>query len=151
MAAPIQILGAGLTGMSAAHHLGSDCEIHERLSGPGGHAITRQKDGYRFDRTGHLLHLRDDGIRAWVTGLLGDDSVQVQRNSRVFSHGVYTRYPYQANTFGLPPEVANECILGFLQALKAQPWGSSNRWATRCTAPYPRKPTCRSESGVVGR
>ena len=121
MAAPIQILGAGLTGMSAAHHLGSDCEIHERLSGPGGHAITRQKDGYRFDRTGHLLHLRDDGIRAWVTGLLGDDSVQVQRNSRVFSHGVYTRYPYQANTFGLPPEVANECILGFLQALKAQP------------------------------
>jgi len=62
--APIQILGAGLTGMSAAHHLGGDYEIHERLGHPGGHAITREREGFRFDRTGHLLHLRDPNIRA---------------------------------------------------------------------------------------
>jgi protoporphyrinogen oxidase len=34
----------------------------------------------------------------------------------IFSNGVYTRYPFQANTFGLPPAVANECVLGFVQA-----------------------------------
>ncbi|MDH5671394.1 MAG: NAD(P)-binding protein [Myxococcales bacterium] len=114
--APIQILGAGLTGMSAAHHLGGDCEIHERLAAPGGHAITLQERGYRFDRTGHLLHLRDPDIRRWVEQLLPGRLIEVQRRSMVFSQGVYTRYPYQANTYGLPPTTAHECLMGFLQA-----------------------------------
>jgi len=106
--------------MSAAHHLGADYDLHEALAHSGGHAITSERDGFRFDRTGHLLHLRDDGIRSWVEQMVGDESVRVQRNSRVFSHGGYTRYPYQANTFGLPPEVANECLLGYLEALDKQ-------------------------------
>ena len=41
---------------------------------------------------------------------------KLQRKSAVFSHGVYTRYPFQANTFGLPPEVAYECLAGFIRA-----------------------------------
>jgi protoporphyrinogen oxidase len=113
---PIQILGAGLTGMSAGHHLGEGYTIHERLPHVGGHVITLERDGFRFDRTGHLLHLRDAEMRAWVERLLPGRLVRVHRNSRVFSEGVYTRYPYQANTFGLPPQVAYECIAGYLAA-----------------------------------
>jgi protoporphyrinogen oxidase len=86
----------------------------------GGHAITLEQDGFRFDRTGHLLHLRDASIRAWIEKLLPGRLVLVQRRSRVFSHGVYTRYPYQANTFGLPPKVAYECLTGYLEALERQ-------------------------------
>jgi len=115
-AAPIQILGAGLTGMSAAHHLERDFQIHERLAHPGGHVITSEREGFRFDRTGHLLHLRDASIRSWVERLLPGRLTNVHRNSRVWSQGVYTRYPYQANTFGLPPQVAYECLSGYLQA-----------------------------------
>lgn len=118
--APIQILGAGLTGLSAAHHLGADYELHERLGHVGGHAITLAQDGFRFDRTGHLLHLRDASIRDWIEQLLPERLVHVQRRSRVFSHGVYTRYPYQANTFGLPPQVAYECLTEYLKALEVQ-------------------------------
>ena len=114
-AAPIQILGAGLTGMSAGHHLGEGFEIHERLAHAGGHVITIEQDGYRFDRTGHLLHLRDASIRALIEGLLGNRLLSLQRKSRIFSHGVYTRYPYQANTYGLPPQVAYECLAGYLK------------------------------------
>lgn len=116
---PIAILGAGLTGMSAAIHLkehGDAFRIFERNSHPGGHAITLQDSGFRFDRTGHLMHLRDPAIRARVLGWLDNDWVEVKRRSVVFSHGVYTRYPYQANTFGLPPAIANECLLGFIEA-----------------------------------
>jgi len=119
--APIQILGAGLTGMSAAHHLKQDFALHERLAHVGGHAITLPQDGYRFDRTGHLLHLRDAAMRTWVEGLLEGDFVTVQRRSRIWSHGVYTRYPYQANTFGLPPQVAYECLNGYLHARDLEP------------------------------
>jgi len=116
--APIQILGAGLTGLSAAHHLQSGYDLHERLGHAGGHVITLEQDGFRFDRTGHLLHLRDQDIRAWVTKLLGDRMVNVHRKSRVWSQGVYTRYPYQANTFGLPAQTAYECLMGYLEAQK---------------------------------
>lgn len=121
MQAPIQILGAGLTGLSAAHHLQHGYALHERLGHAGGHVITLEENGFRFDRTGHLLHLRDKDIRAWMLQLLGDRFVNVHRKSRVWSQGVYTRYPYQANTFGLPPQIAYECITGYLEALHKLP------------------------------
>jgi protoporphyrinogen oxidase len=41
------------------------------------------------------------------------------RESWVFSHGVYTRYPFQANTYGLPAEVVKDCVLGLVEAQSA--------------------------------
>src|SRR5690606_37343934 len=46
----------------------------------------------------------------------GDALIAVQRRSVVWSHGVTTRYPFQANLHGLPPAIAAECLLGYLQA-----------------------------------
>jgi protoporphyrinogen oxidase len=40
----------------------------------------------------------------------------VQRRAAIRSHGVFTRYPYQVNTSGLPPAVAAENVLGFVAA-----------------------------------
>ena len=116
---PVAVLGAGLTGMAAAFHLGRAAVPHrifEKLPHPGGHAITLEESGYRFDRTGHLLHLRDPETRALALSWIGDDWVEVQRKSLVWSNGTYTRYPFQANTYGLPPQVAYECLNGFIQA-----------------------------------
>lgn len=116
---PVAVLGAGLTGMSAAFHLGRAAVPHrvfERLQYVGGHAITLEDSGYRFDRTGHLLHLRNPETRALALSWIGDDWVEVQRKSMIWSNGTYTRYPFQANTFGLPPDVAYECLKGFVDA-----------------------------------
>jgi protoporphyrinogen oxidase len=116
---PVAILGAGLTGMSAAFHLDRAKVRHrifERRDVPGGHAITREDSGYRFDVTGHLLHLRDADLRALALSWMGDDYLEIHRRSMIWSSGVYTRYPFQANTFGLPPQVAFECLNGFLKA-----------------------------------
>ncbi|HEY3499366.1 MAG TPA: FAD-dependent oxidoreductase [Polyangiaceae bacterium] len=118
-AAPVLLLGAGLTGLSAAHALervGVPYRLLEKLPWSGGHAVTTLDEGYRFDRTGHLLHLRDPALRAEVLEWLAGDCLEIARRSRVWSNGVYTRYPFQANTFGLPPDVARECVLGFVQA-----------------------------------
>jgi len=112
----ILVAGAGLGGLSVARHVRAGCLVVEREPGPGGLATTTWERGYGFDRTGHLLHLRDPGIRRWVTGLLRGDAVRLQRRSRIWSHGVYTRYPFQANTHGLPPRVALECLVGFIEA-----------------------------------
>jgi len=105
--------------MSAALSLAREPVRHrlfEKLGVAGGHAVTTEDSGYRFDRTGHLLHLRDERMRARVLSWIGDDYEVIQRRSVVFSHGVFTRYPFQANTYGLPPAVAYECLNGFLKA-----------------------------------
>jgi protoporphyrinogen oxidase len=116
---PVAILGAGLTGLGAALALERAGVPHrgfEKLSVPGGHAVTLEEDGFRFDRTGHLLHLRDPELRREVVEWLGGDLREIARKSVIFSNGVYTRYPFQANTFGLPPDVAYECLTGFIEA-----------------------------------
>jgi protoporphyrinogen oxidase len=118
-AAPVLVLGAGLTGLSAAVELersGVPYRLIERLARAGGHAVTTFDEGYRFDRTGHLLHLRDEALRSEVLDWLGGDCREITRRSAIWSNGVYTRYPFQANTFGLPAVVANECVLGFVKA-----------------------------------
>ncbi|MBN2360432.1 MAG: FAD-dependent oxidoreductase [Deltaproteobacteria bacterium] len=110
------IIGAGLTGLSAALHLGDGYAVVERAGHVGGLAHTHVEQGHHFDITGHWLHLRTAEVRALVDRLLGDEMVARDRRARVYSHGGYTRYPFQANTFGLPPKVAAECVMGFVRA-----------------------------------
>ena len=119
----ILIIGAGLAGMSAARQLRGKCSarIVEKEDRPGGLVVTDEVKGFRFDRTGHLLHLRDPSIRKWILGLMRGKMTVVHRRSRIWSSGVYTRYPFQSNTFGLPPQVAKECLEGYLKVWRAPP------------------------------
>ncbi len=113
------ILGGGLTGISAALHLTRRWLLLEKDDRLGGHARTDEKDGYFFDKTGHWLHLRDPYTKQLIADLLGDTMVRVERKARIFSNGVLTRFPFQGNLHGLPPDVANECLLGFIQSWHA--------------------------------
>jgi protoporphyrinogen oxidase len=117
--APVVILGGGLTGISTAVHLRAPFVLFEREERLGGHARTDAREGYRFDKTGHWLHLRDPEVKRLVDELLPGQMVSIARKARIFSHGVLTRYPYQANLFGLPPEVIKECLLGMIEAKRA--------------------------------
>jgi len=112
------ILGAGLAGLSAAASLpGEETLVLERESQVGGLCRSRVVDGFTFDCTGHLLHLRDPGIREMIHSLLPRAFESVERKSLIYSKGVYTGYPFQANTYGLPREVIRECVVGFVEAL----------------------------------
>ncbi|MCC6525124.1 MAG: NAD(P)-binding protein [Polyangiaceae bacterium] len=117
----VAIVGAGLTGMAAAHHLrqaGVGVRLLEARDVPGGHAVTVEERGYRFDRTGHLLHAADPETLALARAWIGPGCLEIERRSRVWSHGAYTRYPFQANLHGLPPAVAYECLMGYLAAAR---------------------------------
>ncbi len=114
------VIGAGLTGLSAAYHLGGDVLVLEKETGPGGLCRSVAQDGFTFDVTGHLLHLRRPEIRSLVSSLLpGDAFTRIDRRSFVHSHGIFTPYPFQVNTYGLPAEVVAECLTGFIEAVKA--------------------------------
>lgn len=111
------ILGAGLSGLSAAYHLGDhDYMVVEKQGVPGGLCTTAEKQGFLFDQTGHWLHMRDEKMQQLVAALPGLDCVTITRKSYVFSHKTFTRYPFQSNTFGLPPHVIKECVQGFIRA-----------------------------------
>ena len=116
----VVILGAGLSGLAAAIRLGRGTVVYERERKVGGLSDTVEDSGYRFDRTGHLLHLSKPAVRSLAFDLLGDGLVEIERRARIFSHGAYTHYPFQANTFGLPAEVAAECLVGFAEAYAAR-------------------------------
>jgi protoporphyrinogen oxidase len=110
------VLGAGLTGLSAAAHATSELRLLEATPFIGGKARTRRRAGARFDITGHWLHLRDPETQDWVASLPGLNLAKHDRKARVYSAGVYTLYPFQANTYGLPPAVAQACLQGFVDA-----------------------------------
>ena len=133
---PIVVLGAGLTGLSAACHLPADqTVVLEREAEVGGLCASRQVGGFVFDSTGHVLHLRDPAIQDLVQTLLPDTFARFERNSRIFSKRVYTAYPFQANTHGLPAAVVRECVLGFLEANRGQgqepPAADFRQWLLR--------------------
>ncbi|MBN3037905.1 MAG: FAD-dependent oxidoreductase [Candidatus Omnitrophica bacterium] len=110
------ILGAGLSGLSAAYFLKEDYLIFEKESTPGGLCRSRHIKGYTFDYDGHLLHFKNKAMLELVRRLLGRELISVKRNSWVASFGDFTRYPFQANLYGLPRHIVKECIFGFLDA-----------------------------------
>ena len=115
----IVVLGAGLAGLTAAMHLQDehDVVVLEREDRPGGLCRSVVKDGFTFDLTGHLLHLRRPEIRALVAKLIPEDRfMKIDRRAFIHSHGTLTPYPFQVNTHGLPPQVIAECLIGFVEA-----------------------------------
>jgi UDP-galactopyranose mutase len=120
----ILILGAGLTGLSAAYHLreaGRDdyllVEAEERV---GGLCRTREHDGFRFDHSIHVLFTRDAYAAELICEkLLGGRLHRQTRQSYCHTAGRYTEFPYQANTYGLPPEIVADNILGLVEAQRA--------------------------------
>lgn len=121
---PVIIIGAGLTGLSCAYHLGGDYLLVEREMEPGGIVRTRiRHNGFYCDGTGHWLHLRNAGMKDLVNQLLPGKLVEHERKAVIFSNGVFTAYPFQANTYGLPREVIMECLLGLLKAKHPEDFG----------------------------
>ena len=123
--AKIVIIGAGPTGLSAAYHLEKkgfhDYQLFEKEQVVGGLCRSVYQDGFTFDLTGHLLHVGDPYFKSFIDDVVGfNNLLTVQRRSFVYSHGRFTRYPFQINLFGLPEEVIAECIEGYVLRPKSR-------------------------------
>ncbi|MBM3255314.1 MAG: FAD-binding protein, partial [Candidatus Omnitrophica bacterium] len=119
----IIILGAGLAGLSAAWHLQKqdiECQILEKEPEVGGLCRSKNIDGFTFDYDGHLLHFRHHYTFSLVKELLRGNVESHQRKSWIYSHSRYTRYPFQANLYGLPSQIIKECLLSFLKVSQMQ-------------------------------
>src|SRR5215469_15245418 len=131
----IVILGGGLAGLSAALHLQEyEPILFEKEREIGGLCRSFAQDGFTFDCTGHLLHLKNAYTRELVDRLLPDAFRPHERQAAIYSKSVTTPYPFQANTFGLPPQVVKECVLGFIETLNTPRngnHGNFHEWVLR--------------------
>ena len=107
------ILGAGLAGLSACYHT-KDTVVYEASSFPGGHARSTIINGFIFDFGIHVLHTKNNSVLKILEDI-GVDLLNVERNAWIYSNNTYTRYPFQANTYGLPPDIIKDCLIGFIE------------------------------------
>ena len=112
----IGIIGAGLTGLATAYYLKKDYVLFEKEHKAGGHARTFNQNGFLYDFGGHFLHLRKDWVKMLLFEELGLNFKSHSRDSRIFLHNVYGKYPFQNNLKNYPEEVIIECIEGLAKA-----------------------------------
>ncbi len=91
-AAEIVVVGGGPSGLSAALEAtrhGAKVTVVERLDQVGGLARTIPFQGSRFDIGPHRFFTRNTEVRSLFANVLGDDAVQVARQTRILHDGVY--------------------------------------------------------------
>jgi UDP-galactopyranose mutase len=114
--APIVVIGAGPTGLSAAYHIGPEAVLIEQADRVGGWCRSIEDNGFTFDMAGHIMFSNDPYVHEMYQMLLGDNVHWQDREAWIYSKAVYTRYPFQGALYGLPPAVIKECIVGAIEA-----------------------------------
>jgi len=116
----IIIIGAGITGLSAARNLeGCDVKIFEKNKRIGGLCRTEESSGFKFDYTGHYLHFNNSEIKEEVLSLFSENEINKrQRKAYIYISGKFVPYPFQSHIYYLPENIRRECLMGFLNILK---------------------------------
>ena len=156
--ARVVIIGAGLTGLSTAYHLEQlgffDYEILEKESTVGGLCRSIHNNGFTFDYTGHLLHINDSYTKELIDNVIGLNNFNyIERQSFIYSHDLFSRYPFQTNLYGLPATTIADCIKNFITRKKILNPKTFYQWvltnfgsgfARHFFIPYQQKQFCRS-------
>ena len=113
------IIGAGPTGLGAAHRLtelGTDnFLVLERNAHAGGLAASfTDEKGFTWDIGGHVVFSHYAYFDDLMDSLLGDDRLEHQRESWVRSNGTWVPYPFQNNIRYLPVNARWDCVRGLL-------------------------------------
>jgi protoporphyrinogen oxidase len=130
------VLGAGLAGLSAAHHLDGRCEVFEKENAVGGHSRSHAVGGFLFDEGAHVFFGKGACADRFVKQPLADElaphRAEIWNN---YGEKRYGRYPVQANAHALPPELATRCVVDFIAAAQ-QPERPVSTYEEWCRASF---------------
>ena len=121
--AQVVILGAGLTGLSAAYHFEKkgffDFKIFEKNETPGGLLRSINQDDFTFDFTGHWLHINDKYFLEFLKTIAGIENFDlINRNASIYIQKTLTNYPFQMNLAELPENIIFDSIYSFINRKK---------------------------------
>jgi protoporphyrinogen oxidase len=133
------VLGGGIAGLAIAKELlahGEKVTVLEKATEVGGLARTLSFDGYRFDIGGHRFHSNNPDVVNWVKTLLGDDLIDVPRESHIRLDNKYIEYPIRfPSALGIfSPLTAAKVIASYVLAQfipKTRPDVSFEDWVVR--------------------
>ncbi|MBZ0253574.1 MAG: FAD-dependent oxidoreductase [Candidatus Methylomirabilis sp.] len=112
----VVILGAGLAGLSAAHHLKSELRILEKDAEPGGLCRSRYGAGFTFDHGPHLFFGKDAYYRRLVRRFVAPGLHARRADAGQHSFGVTVPFPYAVHLRGMPTDVVVRCVRDYVRA-----------------------------------
>lgn len=114
------ILGAGISGLSAAYALQEispySYSLYEQAPAVGGLCRTQQVDGYQFDTVSHVLHFRSEQTKNLVQRIVGQKLIRQERSAWIYFQRRYVPYPFQTHLNALPAAAQADCLSGYLKA-----------------------------------
>jgi protoporphyrinogen oxidase len=108
------ILGAGITGITAAAGLKERALLLEKENSVGGLVRTHCFDGYWFDHVLHILHIGDEATEAYIKNILPGDILKPCPPKAWIEtpHGT-ALYPFQLNIGALNDATKMRCVVDF--------------------------------------
>ena len=105
------ILGAGLSGLSAAYFLGDDYLIIEKDSTPGGYCRTIPNKQFVWDYAGHFYHFRTKKYKNLFLSMVEpEEIIQQKKNTKIYYQGKLIDYPFQTNIHELEKNEFIDCL-----------------------------------------
>lgn len=108
------IIGAGISGLSAAYFLKNNYIVLEEKHYAGGLCCSFYENGFTFDCSGHFIHIKDEKIKTLVNKLTGGVD-EIVRNASIFINGNFVPFPFQANLYYLDEKTKKECVDGIIK------------------------------------
>ena len=117
----ICIIGAGLTGVSAAKNLPKGSYmVFEKEYDVGGLCGSEYINGFYFDYAPHAFFTSHVKILENVLKALKNNVKKNLRRAYIYTHGKYVEYPLEVNLRMLPRDIAIECLIGVIKALASR-------------------------------
>lgn len=122
--ANIVVLGSGMAGYGAAHHLTSEGVdrpvVYERNSYYGGHTASfRDASGFLFDLGPHISFTKDPRIQDLFAETVGQEYEAVQVKLDNYWRGLKLTHPVQLHLNGLPQDLIIEILVDFVKQHEA--------------------------------
>lgn len=105
------IIGAGISGLTAAMNLKDDYLIIEKEERPGGLCKTFYQDGFVWDYAGHFFHFATPEIKSFFEHKISSgDMVKCVKDTNINYNGTTVEYPFQMNIHQLPKNEFIDCL-----------------------------------------
>ena len=92
------IIGAGISGLTAANYLKKNYLLIEKENEPGGYCRTIHRGDYVWDYAGHFFHFKTDEFRRlFHENIPEQDIISQTKRTKILYKGQLVDYPFQTN------------------------------------------------------